>query len=116
MLIDDLDADRLTESLDEMLPDEQETIAEINRILTFMEHQEQKRTLDLLTEASKDRRTAVLERLRKNHYHLWKVLVEVCEHPERLRQWREAQKPTQEWRKSVQFDEAMKVLSFALDD
>lgn len=110
------DEDRLTERLNELLPDEQETIAAINRILDCMQHQEQQRTLDLLAEASKEKRTAVLERLRKHHYHLWKVLMELYEHPDRLGEWRQAQKPSQGWRKAVQFDDAMKVLSFALID
>ncbi len=58
-----------------------------------------------------------LERLRKNHYSLWKTLQELRSSPDpnALReQWGRAQKPSQEWRKALFYETAIAVLSIAL--
>ncbi len=62
-----------------------------------------------------------LERLRKNFYHLWRVLEELRSSPRPrpapdslLRDWRGAQKPSQEWRKALFYEQAIDVLTVAL--
>ncbi len=62
-----------------------------------------------------------LERLRKNFYHLWRVLEELRSAPRPrpapdslLRDWRGAQKPSQEWRKARHYEQAIAVLSASL--
>ena len=58
-----------------------------------------------------------MERLRKNFYHLWQVLGELRSSPSPdalLREWRGAQKPSQEWRKALFYETAIDVLSVAL--
>jgi hypothetical protein len=61
-----------------------------------------------------------LERLRKNFYHLWKVLDELylSEHADasNLERWRQAPQGSQEWRKARQHDEALEVLITAVSD
>jgi hypothetical protein len=61
-----------------------------------------------------------LERLRKNFYHLWKVLDELylSEHADasKLERWRQAPQGSQEWRKARQHDEALEVLITAVSD
>jgi hypothetical protein len=57
-----------------------------------------------------------LERLRKNHYHLWKPLIEAREDPTRLEEWRRAPRGSQEWRKARHLDAALRVLSASIND
>ncbi len=54
-----------------------------------------------------------LERLRKNFYHLWRVVreLEEAEEPEALlASWRSAPQGSQEWRKALFYEGAMKIL------
>ena len=57
-----------------------------------------------------------LERLRKNFYHLWKVLQESQCDPSLVERWRRATERSEEWRKARQYDEAVTVLRVALSD
>ncbi len=59
-----------------------------------------------------------LTRLRLNFYHLWRVLKELRTTPRPrpapdslLRDWRQAEKPSQEWRKALHYQQAVDVLS-----
>jgi hypothetical protein len=60
--------------------------------------------------------TEALERLRKNHYHLWKVLKEAEADPSLPERWRQAPRGSQEWRKAIFFEQAIWVLEVALSD
>ncbi len=55
-----------------------------------------------------------MERLRKNHYHLWKVLQEWREDPARLVEWRRAPRGSQELRKANFYEQALRVLEVSL--
>jgi starvation-inducible outer membrane lipoprotein len=46
-----------------------------------------------------------MERLRKNRYHLWKVMVEVREDPA-VEEWRQAPRGSLGWRKATQHETA----------
>jgi hypothetical protein len=81
------------ERIDALLPSEEDSTRELNRLLAEMENREP------------------LERLRKNFYHLWKALREAREDPTRLEEWRRAPVGSQEWRKAVFYEEAMRLLS-----
>jgi len=59
--------------------------------------------------------------LRLNFYHLYRVLEELRTTPSPrpapdslLRDWRGAQKPSQEWRKALFYEQAIDVLTVAL--
>lgn len=62
-----------------------------------------------------------LERLRKNFYHLWRVLEELRSAPPLysppdalLSEWRRAPRPSQEWRKALFYEQSVDVLAVAL--
>ncbi len=55
-----------------------------------------------------------LERLRKNFYGPYMAIRAYWEDPERLEAWRAAQKPSQEWRMGLYFDQALRLLGTAL--
>jgi hypothetical protein len=57
---------------------------------------------------------AALERLRKNFYGPYTAVREYRENPQRLEEWRAAEKPTLAWRKGFYFEQALKVLEAAL--
>ncbi len=74
------------------------------------------KALDLVANTDEVRLTAALERLRKNHYHIWKVLTEYQDHPDRLVDWRNAPERSEKWRKAIWLDEALKLLQISLED
>jgi hypothetical protein len=55
-----------------------------------------------------------VERMRKNFYHLWKVLDELYlaprSDPSKLEAWRSAEEGSQEWRKARFHDQAVDIL------
>lgn len=58
-----------------------------------------------------------LDRLFKNFYHLWKPLEELRSSPSPealLGEWREASRPSQEWRNAHFYGQAVEVLSVSL--
>ena len=55
-----------------------------------------------------------MERLRKNHYHLWKAFCEVRKDPTRLEEWRRAPRGSQEWRKAIFYEQAIRVLEVCM--
>ena len=55
-----------------------------------------------------------MERLRKNHYHLWKAFCEAREDLPRLEEWRHAPRGSQEWRKAIFYDQALLVLEISM--
>lgn len=57
-----------------------------------------------------------MERLRKNWYPLWRVMVEVREAPAVVEEWRRAPRGSMEWRKSVQHEHALRVLRASMSD
>jgi hypothetical protein len=57
---------------------------------------------------------AALDRLRKNYYGPYTAVREYREDPERLEEWRAAEKPSQEWRKGFYFEQALRLLGTAL--
>ncbi len=57
-----------------------------------------------------------MERLRKNHYHLWKALMAARENPTRAAEWRRAPRGSQEWRKAVFHEQALRVLEVSMSD
>jgi hypothetical protein len=61
-------------------------------------------------------KTEALERLRKNHYHLWKPLMEAQADPSLPERWRRAPRGSQEWRKAIFFAQALRVLRVSAND
>ena len=57
-----------------------------------------------------------LERLRKNHYHLWKPLMEANEDPSLPERWSRAPQGSQEWRKAIIYRQALTVLEVSMSD
>ena len=57
-----------------------------------------------------------MERLRKNHYPLWRVMVEVREDPAMVAEWRQAPEDSSEWRKARQHEQALWVPQESLND
>jgi hypothetical protein len=57
-----------------------------------------------------------LERLRKNHYPLWKVMVEVREDPAVVEEWRQAPSGSVGHRKLRQHAAALEVLRASTSD
>lgn len=55
-----------------------------------------------------------LDRLRKNFYQLYQPVQEYWEDPFRAEEWWKAEKHSQEWRKMILLEEALKVLDVAL--
>jgi len=55
-----------------------------------------------------------LERLQKNHYHLWKAFCEAREDPTRRQEWRRAPRGSQEWRKAIFYEQAIRVLEVCM--
>ena len=55
-----------------------------------------------------------MERLRKNHYHLWKALVESGQDPVLLQKWRRAPRGSQEWRNLIFYEQALRVLEVSM--
>jgi len=55
-----------------------------------------------------------MERLRKNQYHLWKALVESGQDPVLLQKWRRAPRGSQEWRKAIFYEQALRVLEVSM--
>jgi hypothetical protein len=51
-----------------------------------------------------------LERLRKNHYHLYKPFREAQENPSVLEEWRRAPRGSVGWRKALFYEKAKAVL------
>jgi hypothetical protein len=56
------------------------------------------------------------ERLRLNHYHLWKALTEGEVDPGLLQKWRHAPRGSQEWRKAVFYEQALRVVEISMRD
>jgi hypothetical protein len=54
-----------------------------------------------------------VERLRKNHYHLWTAFREGRENPSRLWEWKNAPRGSQEWRKAIFFEQALRVVEIS---
>jgi hypothetical protein len=57
-----------------------------------------------------------MERLRKNHYYLWKALQEAREDPSRLWEWRRAPRGSQARTKAIFFEQAIRVLKASMSD
>ncbi len=57
-----------------------------------------------------------MERLRKNHYHLWQALMEAREDLTRLQKWRRAPRGSQEWRKAIFYEQALRVLEISMSE
>ncbi len=57
---------------------------------------------------------AALDRLRKNFYGPYTAVRAYREDPERLEEWRAAQKPSQAWRMGFYLDQALRILSIRL--
>jgi hypothetical protein len=72
-------------------------------------------TTDKRTEALLQNEDA-LERLRKNHYQLWKPLMQVREDPALLDKWRRAPRGAIGWRNLIFYEQAIRVLEVALSD
>jgi hypothetical protein len=60
--------------------------------------------------------TEALERLRKNFYHLWKVLKEAQADPSSPERWRRAPRGSLEWRKAIFYAQALRVLEVSTND
>lgn len=56
-----------------------------------------------------------MERLRKNFYALWLVIMEVREDPAVVEEWRRAPKGSLGWRKARQHETALEVLEIAMN-
>ena len=56
-----------------------------------------------------------IERLRKNFYALWLVMMEVREDPAVVEEWRRAPKGSLGWRKARQHETALEVLEIAMN-
>ncbi len=56
------------------------------------------------------------ERLRLHHYHLWKALVEGEDDPGLLEKWRRAPRGSQEWRKAIFYEQALRVLEVSMSE
>jgi len=54
-----------------------------------------------------------MERLRKNHYHLWKTLQEAREDPTRREECRHAPWGSQAWRKVVFYEQGVLEVSMS---
>jgi hypothetical protein len=50
------------------------------------------------------------ERLRLNHYHLWKALTQGEEDPGLLQKWRHAPRGSQGWRSLILYEQARRVV------
>jgi hypothetical protein len=57
-----------------------------------------------------------MERLRKNFYELWKVLMEVRADPSVVHDWRRAPKGSLEWRKARQHEQALMVFEVSINE
>ena len=57
-----------------------------------------------------------MERMRKNWYPLWCVMMKVRADPMLLEEWRDAPPGVPEWRKSRQHAQALVVLGVAMSD
>jgi hypothetical protein len=93
---------------------------DLNRVLDELAKESVVFWLHTRSEAG-DRLHRGLERLRKNHYHLWAVRHELylaedadpSNATAKLEAWRQAPEGSQEWRKAHQHDEAIEILLVA---
>jgi hypothetical protein len=65
------------------------------RVLRFLEYEE------------------AMERLRKNFYHLWRPLMEARDDPSLSERWRNAPRHSQEWRKAIFYEQALRVVEIS---
>lgn len=107
----------MEERIDDFLPSEEESTRELNRLLAEMEGES---VVSWLKGRRDDRLYQAVERLRKNFYHLWRVLDELYlsphSDPSRLELWRRAPEGSAECRKARRRDEAIEVLITAVSD
>ncbi len=85
---------------------------------TFPEYLEWERVLRRLSEGDEEVDRA-LDRMRKNHYHLWIVVEEVrasADPDALLLEWGEAPKGSIGWRKALSYEDALDLLRVALSD
>jgi hypothetical protein len=68
----------------------------------------------LISNEQRTENEVALERLRKNFYHLWKVLKEAEADPSLPERWRRAPRGSQEWRKAIFYVQGLRVLEVSV--